>query len=95
MTKHEALAKYFGNTAFRHAQETIIDSLLSGRDVLGVMPTGAGKSICFQIPALLLPGITIVISPLISLMKDQVAQLKQGEVPAAFINSSLTAQQYR
>jgi len=95
MTKLEALKKYFGHTEFRPAQETIIDALLSGRDVLGVMPTGAGKSVCFQIPALLLPGVTIVLSPLISLMKDQVAQLKQGDIPAAFINSSLTKEQYR
>jgi len=95
MTKFEALEKYFGHTSFRPAQETVIDALISGRDVLGVMPTGAGKSVCFQIPALLLPGVTIVISPLISLMKDQVAQLRLGDIPAAFINSSLTAEQYR
>ena len=95
MTKHEALKKYFGHNEFRRAQEKIIDTLLSGRDVLGVMPTGAGKSVCFQIPALLFPGVTLVISPLISLMKDQVAQLKQGDIPAAFINSSLTTEQYR
>ena len=95
MTKYEALNKYFGYTTFRPSQDTVIDALLSGRDVLGVMPTGAGKSVCFQIPALLLPGITIVVSPLISLMKDQVSQLRQGSIPAAFINSSLTAQQYK
>jgi len=95
MTKLEVLNKYYGYTSFRPAQETIIDTLLSGRDVLGVMPTGAGKSICFQIPALMLPGATLVISPLISLMKDQVMQLRHGDVPAAFINSSLTAPQYR
>jgi len=95
MTKLEALSKYFGHTAFRPSQDTIIDALLSGRDVLGVMPTGAGKSICFQIPALLMPGATLVISPLISLMKDQVAQLRQGDIPAAFINSSLTTRQYQ
>jgi len=95
MTKHEVLFKYYGYTAFRPAQETLIDSLLSGRDVLGVMPTGAGKSVCFQIPALMLGGVTLVVSPLISLMKDQVAQLRRGNVPAAFVNSSLTAEQYR
>ena len=95
MTKHDALSRYFGYTTFRPAQDTLIDALLSGRDVLGVMPTGAGKSICFQIPALLLPGATLVVSPLISLMKDQVAQLRRGDVPAAFINSSLTVGQYR
>jgi len=95
MTKHEILKKYFGHTEFRPSQDTIIDALVSGRDVLGVMPTGAGKSICFQIPALLLPGITIVISPLISLMKDQVSQLRRGDIPVAYINSSLTEKQYR
>jgi len=95
MTKHEVLEKYFGYTEFRPSQDTVIDALLSGRDVLGVMPTGAGKSICFQIPALMLPGITLVISPLISLMKDQVSQLRQGDIPAAFINSSLSSEQYR
>jgi len=95
MTKHEALRKYFGHTAFRFAQETIIDAQLMGRDVLGVMPTGAGKSVCYQIPALLFNGVTIVVSPLISLMKDQVAQLRRGDIPAAFINSSLTVEQYR
>jgi len=95
MTKLETLYKYFGYKSFRPAQETLIDAQLSGRDVLGVMPTGAGKSICFQIPALILPGATLVVSPLISLMKDQVAQLRRGGVPAAFINSSLTVQQYQ
>jgi len=95
MTKYEALAKYFGHKEFRPSQDTIIDALLSGRDVLGVMPTGAGKSVCFQIPALLLPGVTIVISPLISLMKDQVSQLRRGEIPVAFINSSLSTAQYK
>jgi len=95
MTKHEALEKYFGYTEFRPSQDTVIDALTSGCDVLGVMPTGAGKSICFQIPALLMPGVTFVISPLISLMKDQVAQLRHGDIPAAFINSSLTTKQYQ
>ena len=95
MTKHEALKKYFGHTAFRPAQETIIDALLCGRDVLGVMPTGAGKSLCYQIPSLIFDGVTFVISPLISLMKDQVAGLKRLNIPAAFINSSLTANQHR
>ncbi|MCL2227427.1 MAG: RecQ family ATP-dependent DNA helicase [Oscillospiraceae bacterium] len=95
MTKLETLYKYYGYASFRSAQETLIDAQLSGRDVLGVMPTGAGKSICFQIPALMLSGATLVVSPLISLMKDQVSQLRNGQVPAAFINSSLTAQQYR
>ncbi|MCL2821303.1 MAG: RecQ family ATP-dependent DNA helicase [Oscillospiraceae bacterium] len=95
MTKHEALERYFGHTQFRPSQDTVIDTLLSGRDVLGVMPTGAGKSVCFQIPALLLPGFTIVVSPLISLMKDQVAGLREGNIPVAFINSSLTSKQYK
>jgi len=95
MTKHEALKTYFGYDEFRPAQETIIDTLLSGRDVLGVMPTGAGKSLCYQIPALLFQGATLVVSPLISLMKDQVAQLRKGDIPAAFINSSLSSEQYR
>ena len=95
MTKHDALFRYFGHTGFRPSQETLIDALLSGRDVLGVMPTGAGKSVCFQIPALLFSGATVVVSPLISLMKDQVAHLKRGDIPAAFINSSLTTEQYR
>jgi len=95
MTKHDALKKYFGHSEFRPSQDTVIDALLAGHDVLGVMPTGAGKSICFQIPALLLSGITIVVSPLISLMKDQVFQLRKGDIPVAFINSSLTKEQYR
>ena len=94
MTKLEALEKYFGHTSFRPAQESVIDALLLGSDTLGVMPTGAGKSVCFQIPALLMSGITLVISPLISLMKDQVTQLRQGDIPVAFINSSLTTAQY-
>ena len=71
--KYEALKQYFGHSEFRFGQEDLVDALLAGRDVLGVMPTGAGKSVCYQLPALLLPGITLVLSPLISLMKDQVA----------------------
>ncbi|MBE7004326.1 MAG: DNA helicase RecQ [Ruminococcaceae bacterium] len=94
MQKEELLKQYFGHPAFRLGQETLIDALLSGRDVLGVMPTGAGKSICYQIPALMLPGITLVVSPLISLMKDQVTALKQAGVAAAYINSSLSLAQY-
>ncbi len=93
MDKYGILKKYFGYTQFRQGQETLIDAILSGRDVLGVMPTGAGKSLCYQIPALLLPGITLVISPLISLMKDQVQTLNQAGVHAAYINSSLTENQ--
>jgi len=94
MNKHEILENIFGYTSFRSGQEEIIDNILSGRDVLAVMPTGAGKSLCYQIPALLLPGITVVISPLISLMKDQVNALKESGCPAAFLNSSLSGAEY-
>lgn len=93
MNKYTILKKYFGYTEFREGQETLIDSILQGRDVLGIMPTGAGKSICYQVPALLLPGITLVISPLISLMKDQVQALNQAGIHAAYINSSLSESQ--
>lgn len=86
----EVLEKYYGYREFRGGQEKVIQSLLDGRDTLAIMPTGAGKSITYQIPALLLEGISIVISPLISLMKDQVDSLDQIGVPATFINSSLT-----
>ena len=70
MDKYDILKKYFGYTGFRKGQEFLVDSILAGRDVLGIMPTGAGKSLCYQVPALLLPGVTVVVSPLISLMKD-------------------------
>lgn len=93
MTKHEVLKKYFGYDSFRQGQETLVDGILAGQDVLGIMPTGAGKSICYQVPALLLPGITLVISPLISLMKDQVQALNGAGIHAAFINSSLSETQ--
>lgn len=95
MDKSELLKKYFGHSSFRQGQDEIIDSILAGRDCLGVMPTGAGKSICFQIPALMLDGVTIVISPLISLMKDQVEALTQSGVSAAYINSTLSAGEYQ
>ena len=94
MTKEEALKTYFGYGDFRGGQEPVIDALLAGRDALAVMPTGAGKSLCYQIPALLLPGIALVISPLVSLMRDQVMQLVQMGVPAAYLNSTLTFKQY-
>ena len=93
MDKLETLRHYFGHEGFRAGQETMVDALLSGRDALGVMPTGAGKSMCYQVPALMLPGITLVISPLISLMADQVAALKAAGVPAAYLNSTLTPRQ--
>lgn len=94
MDKYQVLKETFGYTTFRQGQERLVDSTLSGRDVLGIMPTGAGKSICFQVPALLFPGITIVVSPLISLMKDQVSALNAAGIHAAYINSSLTERQF-
>lgn len=95
MDKLDALRRYFGYEAFRPGQEGVVDALCSGRDALCVMPTGAGKSLCYQIPALLLHGVTLVVSPLISLMKDQVAALNEAGVRAAYLNSSLTPGQYR
>ena len=94
MTAHqaalEALTRYFGYDSFRPGQQGIVEALLAGRDVLGVMPTGAGKSVCYQIPAVLSPGATLVISPLISLMRDQVDALNDLGLPAAFINTTQT-----
>lgn len=86
----EALNRYFGYDSFRPGQSGIVSAILAGRDVLGVMPTGAGKSICYQIPAAILPGVAIVISPLISLMRDQVDALNDVGLPAAFINTTQT-----
>lgn len=94
MNKYDILKKYFGHAGFRPGQTELIDSILAKTDVLGIMPTGAGKSVCYQVPALMFDGITLVISPLISLMKDQVNALVQAGVPAAYLNSSLTAGQY-
>ena len=93
MDKLEILDKYFGYDSFREGQEAIIDAILSGSDAMGIMPTGAGKSVCFQVPALMFEGITLVISPLISLMKDQVTALVQNGVRAAFINALLSEKQ--
>lgn len=93
MNKYETLKKIFGYDSFRYGQEEIVDSIMAGRDVLGIMPTGAGKSICYQLPALMLNGITIVVSPLISLMIDQVKALNEAGIHAAYINSALTENQ--
>lgn len=94
MTAHqaalEALTRYFGYDSFRPGQQGIVEALLAGHDVLGVMPTGAGKSVCYQIPAALSPGVTLVVSPLISLMRDQVDALNDLGLPAAFINTTQT-----
>lgn len=90
MDVKSVLKKYFGHTSFRSIQEKVIDTVLEKKDVLLLMPTGGGKSICFQLPAIMMEGTTLVISPLIALMKDQVDSLKANGVAAEFLNSSLT-----
>ena len=93
--KNDILKQYYGYDTFREGQEELIDAILDGRDVFGVMPTGAGKSVCYQVPALMMDGVTLVVSPLISLMKDQVRALNEMGVHAAYLNSSLTYNQYK
>lgn len=93
MNKYEILKKYFGYETLRAGQEELTRHILNGQDVLGIMPTGAGKSLCYQLPALMFPGITLVVSPLISLMSDQVKALNQAGIHAAYINSSLSENQ--
>ena len=95
MDKKALLQHYFGYGEFRPGQEELVDGILSGRDVFGIMPTGGGKSICYQLPGLMLPGVTLVVSPLISLMHDQVMALKAAGIPGAYVNSSLTFPQLR
>ena len=94
-TAQEILKQYFGYDSFRPGQDELVQAILSGRDTLGIMPTGAGKSICYQVPALVLPGLTLVVSPLISLMKDQVGALNEAGVPAACINSAMSFEEMR
>ena len=91
----EILRDYFGYDSFRTGQENVISNVLSGEDTLCVMPTGGGKSICFQVPALVMEGTVLVISPLISLMKDQVDALHEAGIAAAYINSSLSSEEYK
>ena len=95
MDKIAVLRQFFGFSAFRAGQQTLIDAVLSGRDALGVMPTGGGKSLCYELPALLLPGLTLVVSPLISLMKDQVMALRNAGIPAGCINSAMSMDELR
>ena len=90
---HTKLKEHFGFEQFREHQEDIIQTVISGKDAVAIMPTGGGKSICFQLPALVLPGITVVVSPLIALMKDQVDSLKANGIAACFINSTQSSQE--
>src|SRR5664280_585314 len=89
LSPHQLLAEHFGFREFLEEQENVIGAILEGQDALVIMPTGAGKSLCYQLPALALEGITVVVSPLIALMKDQVDSLQEKKIPATFINSSL------
>ncbi|HAR87065.1 MAG TPA: DNA helicase RecQ, partial [Clostridium sp.] len=91
----EILEKYYGYKSFRTGQQPVIESILKGEDALTIMSTGSGKSICYQVPALILQGLTIVISPLISLMKDQVDALKDMGIPCSYINSSLSSKDFK
>jgi ATP-dependent DNA helicase RecQ len=86
----QTLQRYFGYSEFRHNQQAIIEHVLAGKDCIVLMPTGGGKSLCYQVPALIFEGVTVVVSPLIALMKDQVGALKLNGIPAAFLNSSQT-----
>ena len=95
MTPKEVLKRYWGYDSFRPLQEEIINSVLNGKDTLGLMPTGGGKSITFQVPALIKEGTTIVVTPLISLMKDQVDNLKRKRIKAVFLHSGMTARERR
>jgi ATP-dependent DNA helicase RecQ len=90
MTAHEVLKKYWGYDDFRPCQLEIIQSVLSGHDTLGLLPTGGGKSITFQVPAMMLPGLTVVVTPLVSLMKDQVDNLRDRGIRGVYIYSGLT-----
>eukprot|EP00611_Tribonema_gayanum_P001477 TRINITY_DN11081_c0_g1_i1.p2 TRINITY_DN11081_c0_g1~~TRINITY_DN11081_c0_g1_i1.p2 ORF type:complete len:113 (-),score=32.59 TRINITY_DN11081_c0_g1_i1:4-342(-) len=89
----DALKRWFGFDSFRPGQREVVDDAMAGRDLLAIMPTGGGKSLCFQLPALLRPGVMVVVSPLIALMQDQVRLLRDNGISAAFLNSSLSARE--